>query len=130
MTKQSVVFSDAGALSNSSINMPITLTVTKSSMFPYISGKKKAFKKQQPVEGRKNARVDSMKASSPSHIKSPDSLSVADEDYCTWLVSVSLGGCVCVMKGFSSREKNFIIIHTAHVLKFGASYLLLLFSFC
>ncbi|XXG70684.1 hypothetical protein AAC387_Pa07g0113 [Persea americana] len=86
MTKQSVVFSDAGALSNSSINMPITLTVTKSSMFPYISGKKKAFKKQQPVEGRKNARVDSMKASSPSHIKSPDSLSVADEDYCTWLL--------------------------------------------
>ena len=89
MTKQSVVFSDAGALSNSSINMPITLTVAKSSMFPYISGKTKAFKKQKTVEGRMTAWVDSMKTSSPSHIKSPASLSFADEDYCTWLVSVS-----------------------------------------
>lgn len=91
MTKQNVVFSDAGALSKSSINMAITLTVPKSSIFPHaaVPGRK-AIKKQQAVGGRINAWVDSMKASSPTHIKSPASLSAAPaEDHRSWLVGVS-----------------------------------------
>ncbi|KAJ4954032.1 hypothetical protein NE237_030864 [Protea cynaroides] len=87
MTKQNVVVSDA----NSAINMEITLAASNSSLFSS-SGqkppnpKKKFLKKLEIKTGPKiNAWVDSMNASSPTHIKSSASLS-ANEEHGSWIV--------------------------------------------
>lgn len=104
MTKQSVVVSDAGALAKPSINMTITLTVSNSSLFTYApmpssprqkfpSGgfiavsEKNLWKKAETGGGRINPRMDSMKASSPTHNKSPVPFSAVAEDPRSWIVS-------------------------------------------
>ncbi|XP_043718977.1 probable trehalose-phosphate phosphatase 6 [Telopea speciosissima] len=89
MTKQNVVISDA----NSAINMAITLPVSNSSLSLFSSAgqkplnpKKKFVPKLEIATGPKiNAWVDSMNASSPTHIKSTASLS-ANEEHGSWMV--------------------------------------------
>ncbi|KAF8405994.1 hypothetical protein HHK36_008074 [Tetracentron sinense] len=88
MRKQNVVISDA----KSGINMAIKVSMSNSSLFSsaapggYISiPRKKLLKKIETGGARINAWVDSMKASSPTHIKSSGSIS-ATEDQGSWIL--------------------------------------------
>lgn len=95
MTKQNVLVSDT----QSAINMAITVAVSNSSIFTtatqkppaapggYISiSRKKLLKNLEITNGgpRANGWIDSMRASSPTHVKSTPSL--ADEQR-SWTVS-------------------------------------------
>ncbi|XP_077251505.1 putative trehalose-phosphate phosphatase J isoform X2 [Tasmannia lanceolata] len=102
MTKQNVVVSDAGALSKSNIEMTITVVaVSNPSIFPYtpvaagkksggrrcidISPKKLMNLKKVEVGGGRISSwvdVDSMKASSPTHIKSTGT----NQDQSSWIL--------------------------------------------
>ncbi|XP_058085703.1 probable trehalose-phosphate phosphatase H [Magnolia sinica] len=101
MTKQNVVFSEADILSNPGINMAITV-VTNTPIFSYaasttakkpptgscISISQKKLLKLETGGGRINAWVDSMRASSPTHLKSTASLSVTTpvDDQSSWIL--------------------------------------------
>ncbi|KAL5556003.1 hypothetical protein UlMin_038239 [Ulmus minor] len=93
MTKQNVVVADAQA----AINMTISVAVSNSSIFTsaaqkppaapggFISISRKKFLKNLEINGgaRINAWVDSMRASSPTHIKSTPSL---EEEESSWIL--------------------------------------------
>ncbi|POO02839.1 Trehalose-phosphatase [Trema orientale] len=87
MTNQNVVVPDTQA----AINMAITVAVSNSEIFTtaapggYISISRKKFLKNLEINGgaRINAWVDSMRASSPTHIKSTPSLS---DDQSSWII--------------------------------------------
>lgn len=95
MTKQNVLVSDT----KSTFNMAI-LPISNSSIFTravqkppaapggYISISRKKLLKNLEINGeaRINTWVDSMKASSPTHIKATPSL--ADHDQSSWIVSI------------------------------------------
>lgn len=106
MTNQNVVVSDG----KSGINMAITVAVSGSSLYPpaaqkppavpgtYITISKKKLLQNLDINGggaRINAWVDSMRSSSPTHLKSTPPLS---DDQTSWTVSPtkSLQLCVCV----------------------------------
>ncbi|KAI4317248.1 hypothetical protein L6164_025136 [Bauhinia variegata] len=98
MTQQNVVVSDP----KSGINMAITVAVSNSSIFTtsvqkppaaqggYISISRKKFLKNLEINGlggaRINAWVDSMRASSPTHVKSNSTPSLADDHHSSWIV--------------------------------------------
>lgn len=82
MSGQNVVISDA----KSGLNMSITVAVTKPPAGPgYISISRKKLLKNLEINGatRINAWVDSMRASSPTHLKSTASLA---EDQSSWML--------------------------------------------
>lgn len=96
MTNQNVVLSDT----KSGINLSITVHVNDSTIFTaaqkppatpggYISISRKKLLKNLEISGgaRINAWVDSMRASSPTHLKSNTSLEV-EEDQSAWNVSI------------------------------------------
>lgn len=94
MTNQNVVVADT----NSGINLAITVHVTNSSIFTtaaqkppaapggYISISRKKLLKNLEISGgaRFNAWVNSMRTSSPTHVKSTPS---ANDDQSSWIVS-------------------------------------------
>ncbi|KAJ4967301.1 hypothetical protein NE237_019150 [Protea cynaroides] len=92
MTKQNVVVSDA----NSPINMAITAAVLKSAgrKPPTVPGnyigksKKKLLKNLEIGTGpRISTWIDSMRASSPTHMKSAASFSANDEEHGSWILN-------------------------------------------
>ncbi|KAJ6353662.1 hypothetical protein OIU76_002647 [Salix suchowensis] len=93
MTSQNVVVADR----NSGINLAIAVHVTNSSIFTtaaqkppaapggYISISRKKLLKNLEISGgaRFNAWVDSMRTSSPTHVKSTPSV---NDDHCSWIL--------------------------------------------
>ncbi|XP_068636769.1 probable trehalose-phosphate phosphatase 6 [Aristolochia californica] len=96
MTKQNVVVAEAGGLTKSGINMAIKVAMAESSLLPpgptkqagsYIAiSRRKLLKKLETGGGgaRISAWVDSMRASSPTHIKSIPSLATPDDS--SWIL--------------------------------------------
>lgn len=95
MTKQNVLVSDPKSAFNMAI-MPISNSsvLTRAAQKPpaapagYISISRKTLLKNHEINGeaRINSWVDSMRASSPTHIKATPSL--ADHDQSSWMVSI------------------------------------------
>lgn len=99
MTKQNVLVPEM----KSGINLAITMAMSNSSILTmasqkppaapggYIPISRKGFLKNLEIngEGRINAWVDSMRASSPTHIKATPSL-VDHHDQSSWIVSIRL----------------------------------------
>lgn len=104
MTQKNVVVADGTAVAKSGLNMAITVAVSNSSLFPYVPpsalqkpppppkggyitiSRRKSLKKLEIEGGRISAWVDSMKSSSPTHIKSAVSFSVAAEEESSWII--------------------------------------------
>jgi len=114
MTNQNVVVADT----NSGLNLAITVHVTNSSIFTtaaqkppaapggYISISRKKLLKNLEINGgaRINAWVDSMRASSPTHIKSTPSV---NEDQSSWIVSTRRTQKPNLYTNSSSRKDQF-----------------------
>ncbi|XP_068641493.1 probable trehalose-phosphate phosphatase J [Aristolochia californica] len=97
MTNQNVVVAEAGGLTKSGINMAITVAMAESALLPppgltkqagsYIAISRRKLLKNLETGGggaRINAWVESMRASSPTHIKSVPSLSSPDDS--SWIL--------------------------------------------
>lgn len=94
MSKQNVVITDAKSGINVAITVAVTTNPTTAAQKPpvvpggsYITISQKKLLQNLEINGtaaRINAWVDSMKASSPTHVKSTPSLSSPDET--SWMV--------------------------------------------
>ena len=94
MTKQNVVVHDTRAVAKSALNMAITVVPQSAASKPphptgrYIAiSRKKVIKKLEIERSRINAWVDSMRASSPTHLRPTVRVSVTTDDHASWIVS-------------------------------------------
>lgn len=98
MTKQNVVVHDTSSVAKSALNMAITVVPplfvpqTAASKPPHPTGRyiaissQKVIKKLKIERSRINAWVDSMRASSPTHLRPTVSVSVTTDDHASWIL--------------------------------------------
>ncbi|RWR93006.1 putative trehalose-phosphate phosphatase J [Cinnamomum micranthum f. kanehirae] len=98
MTKQNVVVHDTSSVAKSALNMAITVVPplfvpqTAASKPPHPTGhyiaisSQKVIKKLKIERSRINAWVDSMRASSPTHLRPTVSVSVTTDDHASWIL--------------------------------------------
>ncbi|XXG87493.1 hypothetical protein AAC387_Pa11g2166 [Persea americana] len=93
MTKQNVVVRDTRAVAKSALNMAITVVPQSAASKPphptgrYIAiSRKKVIKKLEIERSRINAWVDSMRASSPTHLRPTVRVSVTTDDHASWIL--------------------------------------------
>lgn len=98
MTKQNVVVHDTSSVAKSALNMAITVVPplfvpqAAASKPPHPTGRyiaissQKVIKKLKIERSRINAWVDSMRASSPTHLRPTVSVSVTTDDHASWIL--------------------------------------------